>query len=59
MRLYIELIIYSTVFSLCDKPITPDRTISTILQVSRIEERHNSSLSLGPVIKKALNAILY
>ena len=56
MRLYIELIIYSTVFSLRDKPITPDRTISTILQVSRIEERHNSSFSLVPVIKKALDA---
>ena len=58
MRLYIELIIYSTVFSLCDKPITPDRTISTILQVSRIEERNDSSLSLVPVIQKALNAPL-
>ena len=59
MRFYIKLIIWLTIFSLRDKPITPDRTISTILQVSRIEERHNSSFSLVPVIKKALNAILY
>ena len=56
MRLYIELIIYSTVFSLRDKPITPDRTISTILQASRIEDKNDSSLSLVPVIKKALDA---
>ncbi|PXV95281.1 hypothetical protein [Gilliamella apicola] len=35
---------YLTVFSLRDKPITPDRTISAILQVTRIEERHNLSL---------------
>lgn len=59
MRLYIELTIYLTVFSLSNKLIITDRTISTLLQVFRIEERHNSSLSLGPVIKKALNAILY
>ena len=49
-------IIYLTVFSLRDKPIIPDRTISTILQVSRIEERNDSSLLLVPIIKKALNA---
>ena len=55
MRFYIKLIIWLTIFSLRDKPITPDRTISTILQVSRIEERHNSSFSLVPVIKKALD----
>ena len=47
---------YLTVLSLRDKPIIPDRTISTILQVSRIEERNDSSLSLVPIIKKALNA---
>ena len=58
MRLYIELTIYLTVFSLSNKLIITDRTISTILQVFRIEERHNSSLSLVPVIKKALNAPL-
>ena len=56
MRFYIKLIIWLTIFSLRDKPITPDRTISTILQVSRIEERHNSSFSLVPVTKKALDA---
>ena len=46
---------YLTVLSLRDKPIIPDRTISTILQVSRIEERNDSSLSLVPIIKKALH----
>ena len=51
---FILKITYLTVFSLRDKPIIPDRTVSTILQVSQIEERHNSSLSLVPVIKKAL-----
>ena len=56
MRFYIELIIWLTIFSLSDKLIIPDRTISTILQVSQIEERHSSSLSLVPVIKKALDA---
>ena len=55
MRLYIESIIYFTVFSLRDKPIIPEQIISTILQVSLIEERNNSSLSLVPIIKKALN----
>ncbi|PXZ01128.1 hypothetical protein DKK69_04860 [Gilliamella apicola] len=56
MRFYIKLIIWLTIFSLSDKLIIPDRTISTILQVSQIEERHSSSLSLVPVIKKALDA---
>ena len=56
MRLSFFLkITYLTVFSLQDKPIIPDRTISTILQVSRIEERNDSSLSLVPIIKKALH----
>ena len=50
-------ITYLTVFSLRDKPIIPDRTISTILQVSRIEERNDSSLLLVPIIKKALNEV--
>ena len=59
MRLYIELTIYLTVFSLSNKLIITDRTISTILQVFRIEEIHNSSLSLVPIIKKTLNAPLY
>jgi len=59
MRLYIELTIYLTVFSLSNKLIITNRTISTILQVFRIEEIHNSSLSLVPIIKKTLNAPLY
>ena len=56
MRLYIELTIYLTVFSLSDKLIIPERIISIILQASRIEDKNDSSLSLVPVIKKALNA---
>ena len=52
MRFYIKLIIWLTIFSLSDKLILPERTISTILQVFQIVDKNDSNFSPVPVIKK-------